>query len=173
MPRKLAASVSITDPETGMVCSFVAGQVPPAWAAEQITNPAAWGEGDDERSVVVYESELDELAEKAIAKKRGEYDTAMAGLREQLEHAQSKIDSLTVERDDAVAERDQLRADLTNAGVAASPNEPAGAKPLDQWSKDEITAKIDELRATGATIDVEPPGNKPELYEALRKHLDG
>jgi hypothetical protein len=38
----LATNVVVTDPATGQPASFLAGEQPPDWAVEQITNPAAW-----------------------------------------------------------------------------------------------------------------------------------
>lgn len=44
MARTLAATVHVRDPADGRVCSFLAGDEPPEWAAEQVTNPAAWAD---------------------------------------------------------------------------------------------------------------------------------
>ncbi len=45
MAKQLARHVhGLRDPETGRPRSFGPGDTPPGWAAEQITNPAAWGD---------------------------------------------------------------------------------------------------------------------------------
>lgn len=44
MAKKLARTVHLTNPETRRVEVFTAGEVPPKWAADQISNDAAWGE---------------------------------------------------------------------------------------------------------------------------------
>lgn len=44
MARELARTVTLQDPETRRYVSFTAGEVPPSWAAELITNDAAWGD---------------------------------------------------------------------------------------------------------------------------------
>lgn len=49
MARRLAAFVHLHD-ENGVVCSYGPDDTVPAWAAEQITNPAAWSGEDDETS---------------------------------------------------------------------------------------------------------------------------
>lgn len=46
-------------------------------------------------------------------------------------------------------------------------------KPLEEWKKEELATEIDRLRGEGAVIDVEPPGNKPELLAALRNYIEG
>ena len=55
MARKLARTVHVTDPETRKVVAFAAGETPPSWAADQITNAAAWG--DDVSSAVAEAAE--------------------------------------------------------------------------------------------------------------------
>lgn len=44
MAKKLARTVHVRNPETRRVEVFAAGEVPPRWAVEQITNDAVWGD---------------------------------------------------------------------------------------------------------------------------------
>ena len=45
MAKQLARTVhGLRDPESGKVVSFEAGSTPPKWAADLISNPAAWGD---------------------------------------------------------------------------------------------------------------------------------
>lgn len=45
--RTLAFPVVVRHPDSQEAISYVAGDTPPEWAAEQITNPAAWALDDD------------------------------------------------------------------------------------------------------------------------------
>jgi hypothetical protein len=64
--RTLAATVHVRDPEDGRVRSFLAGDEPPDWAADQVTNPAAWAGGDTQE------------APRAAAVPQGEGDAELA-----------------------------------------------------------------------------------------------
>lgn len=44
MAKELARTIILQDPETRRYVAFAAGEVPPSWAAEQITNGDAWGD---------------------------------------------------------------------------------------------------------------------------------
>lgn len=48
MTRALKTAVAVPDPETNLPVWFQAGEVPPGWAAELITNPSAWSETEPE-----------------------------------------------------------------------------------------------------------------------------
>lgn len=45
MAGRLAVNIADRNPETGAVEVFAAGSVPPAWAAERVTNPDVWAAG--------------------------------------------------------------------------------------------------------------------------------
>lgn len=42
MARKLASTVHVRDPQTGSIVALAAGTELPDWAADQVTNPAAF-----------------------------------------------------------------------------------------------------------------------------------
>lgn len=47
MAKQLAHTVHVTNPESRRLETFTAGETPPAWAADLITNDAAWGDKVD------------------------------------------------------------------------------------------------------------------------------
>lgn len=63
MGKKLARTVHVPNPETRAVEVFTAGEEPPAWAVELITNPAAWG--DDSRDVADVPTEVPRVEDVA------------------------------------------------------------------------------------------------------------
>lgn len=45
MGRRLAENVVLRDPELGVPVVFAAGDTPPGWAQDAITNPDVWADG--------------------------------------------------------------------------------------------------------------------------------
>lgn len=154
MAKRLASTVhGLVDPRSGAVRSFGPGDDVPMWAAEKITNPAAWADDDARESVLAGPDEGD-LTDAYLAGRE-------AGRAEKLTEL---CEAAGVDGEDALLEA------LSATGEAATGDSGSGAEPLERPSGN---ASQEEWAAYAVSQGADPAEVADVSRNDLRDHYSG
>lgn len=175
MSKVLGSTVALYDPSEGRIVALVKGTPLPEWAEGLVHESrliddhalsifdrlAGLGASDDEIAAlrVAYDSlDDDEKADVGDDVSDDELREGLAQIR-----AAAAEHGVTVAEAVAQAQLEHTEPPAPSLSLAA----------IETMRKDELEAEVVKLREQGVELEIAPPGNKPEIADALRSYLGG